>query len=467
MADTTNNPSSGPADETQEQQITFNIKSSSDAKYVLTLPISNTVGDLKQELSTEEYANLPPERQRLIYSGRVLKDHDTIGSCKIKDGNTVHLVRGAESNSRQNPANQGGATATPPGAGQAASNVPSNIAAGTGASNLAAQLTGARYAGFHGLPGADMFGADGGMGAPPNPDQMLRMLEDPNFASQMNEAMNNPAVVDMLRNNPMIRNNPIARQAIDNPEFRRMMMNPDMIRMQMQMQRAMGGPGGAGGGENAFPMPGQTDTTPGDGAAATGGEQQQQTNPAGSPPAGGAQAGNPFAALFPGAGAGGDANSQQQQQNPLAGLFGGSNQQGAGGQGGNQTNPLAQMTQQLMQNPQAMQSMMQMMNGLNNNPNSNTAGTEGGGAGAGANPFGGGAGGFNPFNMFGGGDFGGMGGQQQQQPQAPADDRAPEDRYADQLRQLNDMGFYEFERNVQALRRSGGSVQGAVEFLLS
>ncbi|KAK3683171.1 hypothetical protein LTR37_020484 [Vermiconidia calcicola] len=468
MADSTTNPSSGAADETQEQQITFNIKSSSDAKYVLTLPISNTVGDLKQKLSTVEYANLPPERQRLIYSGRVLKDHDTIGSCKIKDGNTVHLVRGAESNSRQNPANQGGAIATPPGAGQAASNVPSNIAAGTGASNLAAQLTGARYAGFHGLPGADMFGADGGMGAPPNPDQMLRMLEDPNFASQMNEAMNNPAVVDMLRNNPMIRNNPIARQAIDNPEFRRMMMNPDMIRMQMQMQRAMGGPGGAGGGENAFPMPGQTDTTPGEGAAAaTGGEQQQQTNPAGSPPAGGAQAGNPFAALFPGAGAGGDANSQQQQQNPLAGLFGGSNQQGAGGQGGNQSNPLAQMTQQLMQNPQAMQLMMQMMNGLNNNPNSNTAGTEGGGAGAGANPFGGGAGGFNPFNMFGGGDFGGMGGQQQQQPQAPPDDRAPEDRYADQLRQLNDMGFYEFERNVQALRRSGGSVQGAVEFLLS
>ena len=54
-----------------------------------------------------------------------------------------------------------------------------------------------------------------------------------------------------------------------------------------------------------------------------------------------------------------------------------------------------------------------------------------------------------------------------QQPAAPPDNRPPEERYENELRQLNDMGFYEFERNVQALRRSGGSVQGAVEYLLN
>ena len=162
MAETTD----ATASEEQEQQITFNIKSSADAKYVLTLPITTTVADLKQKLSTSEYANLSPERQRLIYSGRVLKDPDTLSTCKIKDGNTVHLVRGAESNSRQNPANQPGSAAVPPGAGQPANNVPSNFATGTGASNPLAQLTGARYAGFHGLPGMDMFGPDGGVRFP-------------------------------------------------------------------------------------------------------------------------------------------------------------------------------------------------------------------------------------------------------------------------------------------------------------
>ena len=80
------------------EQITFNIKSSSDQKHVVTVHTTMTVGDLKQKLSTSEYANIPAERQRLIYSGRVLKDPDTLASAKIKDGNTVHLVKGAESN---------------------------------------------------------------------------------------------------------------------------------------------------------------------------------------------------------------------------------------------------------------------------------------------------------------------------------------------------------------------------------
>jgi len=96
----------------------------------------------------------------------------------------------------------------------------------------------------------------------------------------------------------------------------------------------------------------------------------------------------------------------------------------------------------MMQNPEMMRNVMQMMGGGQ------------GGEGGQTNPFAG-------FNPFGAGGFG-----QQQQPQQPADNRPPEERYADQLRQLNDMGFYEFERNVTALRRSGGSVQGAVEHLL-
>lgn len=437
-----------------DQQITFTVKSSSDQKHVITIPLSTTVGDLKQKLATAEYANIPVERQRLIYSGRVLKDPDTLSSCKIKEGNTVHLVKGAESNQRQNPANQGG-TAAPAAGG----NVPQTFQTGTAAGDPLSQLTGARYAGFHGLPGADMFGADGGMGAPPNPDQMLRMLDDPNFAQQMNEAMSNPAVIDMLRNNPMIRNNPMARAAIENPEMRRMMMNPDMIRMQMQMQRSMGG--GAEGGAGSFPMPGSTDTTPAgeNNSASEGG----QTGGANAPPNpfGGAGAANPFAALFPGAGAGAGAgantnpgqntgSAQQTPQNPFASIFGGGAQGAQGGQG--QSSPFAAAAQQMMQNPEMMQQMMQMMGG-------------GGAGGAG----GAGEAGFNPFAAMGGGmgGFGGGFGGQGQQQQAPVDNTPPEERYAAQLQQLNDMGFYEFERNIQALRRSGGSVQGAIEYLLS
>lgn len=144
-----------------ETPITFNVKSSSDAKYVLTVPLSMTVSDLKTKLSGSDYADIPPDRQRLIYSGRVLKDADTLSTYKIKEGNTVHLVKGAASNQRQNPANQGSTTASGTGA-QPATGVPTNIAAGTGRDPLAG-LTGARYAGYAQMPNANMFGPDGGV----------------------------------------------------------------------------------------------------------------------------------------------------------------------------------------------------------------------------------------------------------------------------------------------------------------
>jgi ubiquilin len=147
-------------DAPEEAPITFNVKSSNDAKFTVTIPLSATVLELKEKLSTKDYADLPPERQRLIYSGRVLKDADTLATYNVKPGNTVHLVKGAASNARQNPANQGSAPA-------AATAVP-NMAAGTG-NNPLAGLTGARYAGFAQLPSQNMFGPDGGASSAPPP----------------------------------------------------------------------------------------------------------------------------------------------------------------------------------------------------------------------------------------------------------------------------------------------------------
>ena len=152
------------ADTSIEPPVTFNIKSSNDAKYTLTVPLSQTVLELKTTLSTKDYADIPAERQRLIYSGRVLKDADTLATYKIKEGNTIHLVKGAASNQRQSAAGGSGAVATGPGTGQqpGVAGVPTNLAAGTG-NNPLAGLTGARYAGYAQLPGAGMFGPDGGV----------------------------------------------------------------------------------------------------------------------------------------------------------------------------------------------------------------------------------------------------------------------------------------------------------------
>lgn len=319
------------------------------------------------------------------------------------------------------------------------------------------------------------------MGPPPDPDAMLNMLENPQIQATMNEALQNPALIDMMiQQNPMLRDmGPGVRQMMQSPEFRRMLTDPATIRQMAQMQRAFGGMGGGmgaggGGGNAAFPAPGVTNTTPEENR----GQQQAGANPAGdagaTPPVNpfGA-AGNPFSALFgmnpqnqnpmaPSTGAeqntGANAPSgqpttdpstqNQQAQNPFAALlnpslFGAPPAQagaegGAGGQAGN-FNPFNPQTNPLLRDPAMLQNMMQAMGG--------GGGQFGGGnGGAAANPW---------ASMFGA------------PPAAPVDNRPPEERYADQLRTLNDMGFCEFERNIEALRASGGSVQGAVEYLLS
>lgn len=147
----------------EEAPITFTVKASNDAKYTLTLPLSTQVLELKEKLAGSEYADTPAQRQRLIYSGRVLKDNDTLATYKIKDGHTIHLVKSAASNQRQGQTSASAATSAPTGAAsQAAAGVPTNLAAGTG-NNPLAGLTGARYAGFAQLPGAGLFGPDGGV----------------------------------------------------------------------------------------------------------------------------------------------------------------------------------------------------------------------------------------------------------------------------------------------------------------
>ncbi|KAL3423476.1 deubiquitination-protection protein dph1 [Phlyctema vagabunda] len=418
-----------------DPQVSFKVKTSADGNHNITMAETATVLDLKNKLSGTDFEDIPVERQRLIYSGRVMKNEEPLSTYKIKSGNTIHMVKSAQSNAAQNPANS---------AASPAAAVPTNMASGT-ANNPLAGLTGARYAGHMGLPGAEMFGADGGMGAPPTEDQMATLLEDPNTQAMITEAMNNPAMVDMMiQANPMLRDNPQAREMLRSPEFRRMMLDPAALRQAAQLRRMMGG-GGAG----AFPAPGVTDTTPG-GTPGTATTQNQtpynpfgamgtgtginafgQLFPTGPAPTGTATPPPPSAGSTspppPSTGTANNANAA----NPFASLFGGGGPGAAGGPGapgagGFQIPGMPPLTPELMQ--QAMEAAR--------------------------------SGGFG--NMFGGGGFG-----QGAASPAPADTRPPEERYAEQLRQLNDMGFFDFNRNVEALRRSGGSVQGAIEQLLS
>lgn len=332
------------------ENLTINIKFSGEKKYTVSIAQSNTVEDLKKEV--ESVADVPVDRQRLIYSGKVLKDAETIESYKIKLGDSVHMVK--SNASKAAPTN---AAADEGSQGAAASTIPSNIAAGQGAFNPLADLTGARYAGYSQLPLASMFGPDGGMNNTMDPDQLSEMMSNPMFQQSMNSMLSDPRMMDFLiEQNPQLRAmGPQAREMMQSPLFRQMLSNPEMMRLMMSMS------GGMGGAAPSFPAPG---ANPNIEPASTDASTQANASPA--------AAANPFASLFSGG---------MPPVNPFAAMMGGD-------------------------------------------------------AGAGAAA-------------------------------APQDTRPPEERYESQLRQLNDMGFFDFDQNVAALRRTGGSVQGAIEQLLN
>ncbi|GAA6038882.1 hypothetical protein JCM8097_000550 [Rhodosporidiobolus ruineniae] len=388
------------------ESLTLNIKGPQDLKLSVTVDSAEvTVVDLKRKVAEAAGDDFPADGQRLIFSGRILKDEDPLSKYGVKNGNAIHLVKGAR------PA---GAASTSAGNTRSseAAGVPSNFAAGQQiAGNPLAPLLNAQYAGA--LGGFNPFAE---MGINPNdPNYLQNMMNSPEAQAQMNRLLSDPAIVDqIIASNPQLQQmGPMVRQMMQSEQFRQFLANPQLMQ---QMAGMMGG-GGAGGAGGAFPPPGAF----GWGSGAQGQQGQQQGaggvapglfNPWGNTPAAATPSSDSTAAAgagTPGAGnaaAGGAA----PPFNPFAMFGGGGGAGGAGGAGG--MDPMAALAQ------------LQAMGGL-------------GGLGGG---------------------FGGAG--------AGAPQQSPEERYAVELEQLRGMGFTDATRNVRALLAAGGFVEGAIAWLL-
>ncbi|KAI8361771.1 hypothetical protein BD560DRAFT_484122 [Blakeslea trispora] len=212
--------------------IHVNIKSSSDKKFIITIETDKTVLDLKTAIA--EQTDVPTDKQRLIYSGRVLKDHDSLSDCKIGDGNTVHMVKGSQPAAKATP------TTTP------TANTPTTN--NTTSTNTTTTTPANPFAGLAGMPADsqsnpfNMFGAGFGAGAMGNsfgmdPTMTNQMLQNPMFAQYMSSVLQNPAILDnIIQTNPQLASmGPEIRTMMQSAEFRQMLSNPDMIRQMASM----------------------------------------------------------------------------------------------------------------------------------------------------------------------------------------------------------------------------------------
>ncbi|THH28517.1 hypothetical protein EUX98_g5672 [Antrodiella citrinella] len=238
-------------------EIQINVKGPSELKLQISIATDKSVLELKQAIADK--SDVPADRQRLIYSGRVLKDEDALSVYKIQSSHTIHMVKGAVRNA--------GSTS-----GAAPQALPT-MQSGQNVHDPLTQLNG--HQGYGLMAGLNPF-ADMGLN-PNDPNMMQGMMNNPQFLQQMSSVMSNPQVLDQLiASNPQLQAmGPQVREVFQSERFRQMMSNPDTLRMMLQMSSMMNGGAGAGAGAGAFPAPGLPSTaqnanpnTPGAGASA-------------------------------------------------------------------------------------------------------------------------------------------------------------------------------------------------------
>lgn len=498
-----------------DAEITLNIRCSNGNKFSVRASLGSTVVAFKDILARN--CDVPANQQRLIYKGRILKDDQTLDSYGLQADHTIHMVRGSSPAPTTNTPAIGNPNPNPPTLNEGiASGAPLFPGLGLGSLGGSAAPYGA------GLPDFEQVQQQ----LTQNPNMMRDMMNMPAIQNILNNPevmrgmiMSNPQMREIIDRNPElahILNDPaILRQTLEaarNPELMREMMrntdramsniesSPEGFNMLRRMYENVQEPF-----LNATTTPGPT-TDPGanpfaallanqgpgtgTGTGTTQGSAVPNSNPLPNPwgnpnpnpnPGGGVQAtragnvnGLGGGGGLPGLGLdrpGGMADMNQLMQNPavsqmmqsvlsnpqymeqiinqnpqLRSMFDSNPQLREMMQNPEVLRQLTspQMMQQMMSLQQLLPQLSQPQSNLDPNQIGNTPGTQ------------------NLdmlMSMFGGLGGGGMG-----VPNVP--DVPLEQLYATQLSQLQEMGFFDVQENIRALRATSGNVHAAVERLL-
>jgi len=258
-------------------------------KLQITIPTDKSVLELKQAIATK--SDVAADRQRLIYSGRVLKDDDILSVYKIQSSHTIHMVKGVSKSSAA--PSSSGSPSTP-------QQLPT-MQTGQNVHDPLTQLN--SHLGFGAMAGLNPFGD---MGLNPNdPNMMQGMLNSPQFMQQMSTMLSNPAVMDQIiaMDPRLAAMGPQVRAAFQDERFRQMISNPETLQQVLQMSNMLrdAGLGGGGGGfgmplgNSSFPAPGSPSTNAPTGLSTTSPSSASPTsinpNTTGTTPL------NPFALL--------------------------------------------------------------------------------------------------------------------------------------------------------------------------
>eukprot|EP00877_Chromochloris_zofingiensis_P010285 jgi/Chrzof1/550/Cz01g20040.t1 len=166
-------PSSESAEATGN--ISIKVKTMEPASYKLDVSASMAVTALKSELLA--ICNIPVDRQRLIYKGRVLRDDQRLNDVGVQSGHTIHLVeRPADATPSQGTAEQPGAQPSMPQGmpglpdlGRLVQGLLSSLGVPGGPTQVGVQIGTTTTSGPMPTPGAQQ--------PPPEPTHLLRSID--------------------------------------------------------------------------------------------------------------------------------------------------------------------------------------------------------------------------------------------------------------------------------------------------
>nr|XP_010943917.1 ubiquitin domain-containing protein DSK2b isoform X2 [Elaeis guineensis] len=498
---------------------TVHIRCSNGSKFSVQTSLDSTVEAFKAVVAGS--CDVPAEQQRLIYKGRILKDDQTLASYGVESDHTIHLVRGAAPSSANTAASNLGASRTSnEGSGPGGAGFGGSLFPGLGANGLAG-LGGSGLSGL-GFPELDQVQRQ----LTQNPSMMREIMNMPAIQNLMNNPdlmrniiMSNPQMREIIDRNPdlaHILNDPSTlRQTLEaarNPEIMREMMrntdramsniesSPEGFNMLRRMYETVQEPF-----LNATTMAGDNDMGSNPFAALLGNQgaahnRDRSPNPSatGSESVAGSPSPNTNPLPNPWGGNSGGGQPVNTRSTPasdarapgIAGLGGlglpDLERMVGGGQDSTllsqfmQNPAIMQMVQSLLSDPQYMNQLRDMLQNpeflrqltspetmqqllsfqqsllsrIGQQQLSQEQNQTGGGTGTPNN-----AGLELLMNMFGGLGAGGLG--------VPDNSNVPpEELYATQLSQLQEMGFFDTQENIRALSATAGNVHAAVERLL-
>ncbi|XP_015120612.1 ubiquilin-1 [Diachasma alloeum] len=198
------------------KKITIFIKTPKE-KQTIEIEENASIKDFKEAVSKK--FNAQPEQLCLIFAGKIMKDHETLGTHNVKDGLTVHLV--VKALRSQQPNNQ-----------EASQQPPSRPAADIGASPFG-------LGGLGGLAGLENLGLGSANFVDLQQRMQRELLSNP---ETMRQVFDNPLVQSLMDNPDNVRMlvsaNPQMQELMQrNPEISHMLNNPELLRQTMELAR--------------------------------------------------------------------------------------------------------------------------------------------------------------------------------------------------------------------------------------